>query len=251
MNLVTYLLYDVWEEQTAPQMKGTYTSPAPLVPVVLLYLWFVLYFGPRFMKDRKPFDLGNIMKWYNYINIAVNGFLFMSAIINSRFTYDVWFCPGPNPNIPHEMILFAGQVYIGLKLFDLLDTVFFVLRKKWSQVTPLHVSHHVIMPFTAYIGLKLGYAPETGLVLILNTFVHVIMYYYYHLASLGQPVWWKKHITHIQLIQFYISFVHAAHTFFIPNCSYNRFVAGLQATESIYFIISFTRFYVKAYVKNK
>lgn len=39
---------------------------------------------------------------------------------------------------------------------------------------------------------------------IINSFVHVIMYSYYFLTSyrpeLKKSLWWKKHITQIQLV---------------------------------------------------
>ncbi|QQP58490.1 Elongation of very long chain fatty acids protein, partial [Caligus rogercresseyi] len=40
------------------------------------------------------------------------------------------------------------------KLLDLLDTVFFVLRKKDNQITFLHVFHHVSMPIYAWIEVR-------------------------------------------------------------------------------------------------
>lgn len=39
---------------------------------------------------------------------------------------------------------------------------------------------------------------------LINSFVHVVMYSYYALSCLGPSVqkylWWKKHITHLQLV---------------------------------------------------
>lgn len=43
--------------------------------------------------------------------------------------------------------------YFLLKLSHYLDTVFFILRKKWSQITFLHVYHHIIASIAAYIGI--------------------------------------------------------------------------------------------------
>jgi len=46
-----------------------------------------------------------------------------------------------------------------------------------------------------------GHAAMVG---ILNTFVHIVMYFYYFLTSfkpeLKQSMWWKKHITQLQMV---------------------------------------------------
>lgn len=44
-----------------------------------------------------------------------------------------------------------SYVYFILKLFDYLDTVFFILRKKTEHVSFLHVYHHVMISVGAYI----------------------------------------------------------------------------------------------------
>lgn len=43
--------------------------------------------------------------------------------------------------------------------------------------------------------------------ILLNTFVHIVMYYYYILVCLGQNVWWKMYLTDLQLVQFVIDIV--------------------------------------------
>ena len=43
---------------------------------------------------------------------------------------------------------------------------------------------------------------------LLNSLVHVVMYGYYALSALGPKIrpylWWKRHITHLQLVCIYI-----------------------------------------------
>lgn len=41
--------------------------------------------------------------------------------------------------------------YYLLKILDLFDTIFFVLRKKTQQITFLHVYHHVAIALGAYL----------------------------------------------------------------------------------------------------
>lgn len=44
--------------------------------------------------------------------------------------------------------------YFFAKIVELLDTVFFVLRKKNRQITFLHLYHHTMMPICAWIGVR-------------------------------------------------------------------------------------------------
>jgi hypothetical protein len=41
----------------------------------------------------------------------------------------------------------------------------------------------------------------------LNLCVHVAMYYYYAVTTLGYKVWWKRHLTTMQIVQFVIDVV--------------------------------------------
>lgn len=53
---------------------------------------------------------------------------------------------------PYEYLLAYG--YFLLKIYDLVETLFFVLRKKQSQVSFLHLYHHIMILFFTYIGTR-------------------------------------------------------------------------------------------------
>lgn len=50
-------------------------SPLNVVAIVGLYLLFVLKWGPKFMENRKPFNIDKILIVYNAIQIAICGYL--------------------------------------------------------------------------------------------------------------------------------------------------------------------------------
>lgn len=105
-----------------------------LIAIVTTYLIFVLYLGPAFMKNREPFDLRRTIKVYNIINIVINTAWFLMALYFTSMMTQCWGCRDSNYPLPLPITLAGGLGYMVLKVFDLLDTVFFVLRKKYNQV---------------------------------------------------------------------------------------------------------------------
>lgn len=97
------------------------------------------------------------------------------------------------------------HLYHLAKISELLDTVFFVLRKKSSQITILHLYHHSMMGIYTWIVTKFVPGGQVTITMALNSFVHIIMYAYYMAAAFGPSVqkylWWKKYITSLQLVR--------------------------------------------------
>nr|XP_024657401.1 elongation of very long chain fatty acids protein 4-like [Maylandia zebra] len=104
--------------------------------------------------------------------------------------------------------------YFISKGIEYLDTVFFILRKKFNQVTFLHVYHHCSMFTLWWIGIKWVAGGQSFFGAHMNAMIHVLMYLYYSLASCGPKIqkylWWKKYLTIIQMIQFHVTIGHTA-----------------------------------------
>lgn len=83
--------------------------------------------------------------------------------------------------------------------------IFFVLRKKDSQVTFLHLYHHSLTPLETWICVKFIPGGHGTLGNLINNAVHVVMYLYYMLSAMGPEyqkyLWWKKHLTTVQLVR--------------------------------------------------
>lgn len=63
------------------------------------------------------------------------------------------------------------------------------------------------------------------LIAIINSFVHTIMYGYYFITSfkpeLKQSIWWKKHITQVQLVRILYFITINFHNSIINFCRFN------------------------------
>ncbi|XP_059610236.1 elongation of very long chain fatty acids protein 7-like [Phlebotomus argentipes] len=235
-----------------PMMK----NPLKLLILLGLYLYFVLELGPKIMEKRKPFNLERILIVFNVAQIAICSYLLISAMIVLISVRHNWLCQpldySSSPNSLH--IVKLVYYYFLTKVLDLLDTVFFVLRKKNTQISFLHVYHHGGMLVATWIGVKYLPGGHNVTLGVVNAFVHVAMYSYYLLSSLSfkykNNLWWKKHITQLQLIQFLILTVHYLLLFFI-DCDFPKFTAYFMVPQNIFMLAMFGDFYYRAYVSPK
>lgn len=141
------------------------------------------------------------------------------------------------------------------KIIDLLDTIFFVLRKKYKQVTFLHVYHHIMMVYTVYWVIRVyGCGGQYCLMALLNSFVHVVMYFYYLTSALNTEIrgslWWKKYITLIQIVQFTILLLQACWMLvFRRQCQFPLYLQLMQLVQATLMITMFSKFYIKNYIR--
>ncbi|XP_062127665.1 elongation of very long chain fatty acids protein F-like [Drosophila sulfurigaster albostrigata] len=162
-------------------------SAWPILIILISYLFFVLKCGKLFMENRQPFNITKIIIWYNLFQVIYN-FLTFSAGIYVFFIkpiYNLDCMPTlalDHPNKNTERAL--SYIYFINKIIDLLDTIFFVLRKSYKQITGLHVYHHVVMIFVIYWVVRFyGVGAQFMVMGLLNTFVHTVMYFYYMLSA--------------------------------------------------------------------
>ncbi|KAL0892507.1 hypothetical protein ABMA27_015610 [Loxostege sticticalis] len=229
------------------------TTPVPILTILLSYLVIVLNVGPKLMKSRAPMNLNAVLVFYNAIQVIASLFLLNTGYqILKPYGLLHRTCLLNNEKV--MMGVTTGiYYYLAAKLSELLDTVFFVLRKKQNQVTFLHVYHHFCMVLNTWIALK--YEPTYSVVFLgtINSFIHVVMYTYYGLSafpSLTKYLWWKKYITSMQLIQFVLIFLHAVATYIYGSCPPSYFLLSLIIFNTAFFMFLFGDFYVKSYVKK-
>jgi len=122
-------------------------SPTAMIAVFAIYLWFVLKFGPDFMKKREAFKLVGIIRIYDIFQVAACAF-FVAKVHQHGFTFaKTWECVA-SPNVENlnydaKALLELWWYFVLLRAIELIETVFFVLRKKQNQVSALHIYHHI------------------------------------------------------------------------------------------------------------
>ncbi|XP_075223931.1 very long chain fatty acid elongase 7-like [Lycorma delicatula] len=235
-------------------------SPWPVSILIACYLYFVTRLGPKYMANKKPYKLKELMILYNLGQVVANAWFLYWIMQKDNiipFLLKQSCFPDPTADITMRAFAFrASWIWLMTKISDLLDTVIFVLRKKHSQITFLHLYHHTSMVLSVWLYIKYVRGEQGIFVGLVNSVVHVVMYSYYLLSALGpsiQPyLWWKRYITKLQLAQFVILM-----TFFgtlLCRCDvpllqkiYNTYAVS----QGITFIFMFSNFYIKSYLSSK
>ncbi|XP_064483364.1 very long chain fatty acid elongase AAEL008004-like [Ornithodoros turicata] len=222
------------------------------------YIYTVKSAGPRWMKPRQPFQILNVVRIYNALMVIFNALFFWIVLSKTYLPggrYSI-ICQGLSKTIPPEdfELYRKGSWYLLVRYADFLDTYFFIMRKKYNQVSNLHVIHHVVVVFNGWFWFL--YAPEgqVALGLCMNAFVHAVMYTYYFLSTFGPVVkrylWWKKYLTMLQITQFIIYIVHVSVPIFY-DCGYPKVLSLLSAAQAVLILVLFIRFYEGAYIKKQ
>lgn len=231
-------------------------NPAAMLGIITVYLLLVLKIGPEFMKNRPAYKLERIIQVYNAIQVLACIYVVQQTIQHCYLQgYNILCEPVDFSTAYRPMkITEIVYVYFAIKVIDLLDTVFFVLRKKQTQVSFLHVYHHAGMVILVWHGCKYFPGGHSIFIGAINSFVHVVMYSYYFLTSLNpeyrKNIWWKKYITQIQLIQFFLISLHYAILLFQPNCKFPKWVVGVLMPQNFFMFVLFGDFYYKNYIKK-
>ncbi|XP_039432767.1 elongation of very long chain fatty acids protein AAEL008004-like [Culex pipiens pallens] len=235
-----------------PLINSSWQVPA----ILAIYLLTVLKIGPRFMENRKAYDLKNVIWSYNLFQIVANGALFLAEFyligIRTNFNYvcqPVDFSP---TKTGYEE-LYMTYAYFLIKIVELTDTLFFVLRKKQSHVTFLHVYHHSIMLTMSYLAVLFVPGGHIYLLGLWNTLVHVVLYQFYNLQLFQSP-WaarFKSLLPKMQLAQF----VHLAYHFGRPailgiDCGFPMVWHWIGFGQAFFILIMSLNIYINSFMQK-
>lgn len=202
-------------------------------------------------------DLKQLILVYNFVLVFISGYMcfeFFLTAFQMRYSLS---CQPVDWTYSHDPIsmrmVSINWLFFFSKIIELADTVFFILRKKDSQVTFLHVYHHATMIINWWMAAKYVPIGQSFFVGMVNSFIHTLMYVYYALAALGPKwqkyLWWKRYMTKLQLAQFVMIVSHTGYNKFVrTDCDY----PWLYNTITFYYTWSmmflFSQFYYQSYV---
>lgn len=214
-----------------------------------------LYFGTKAMENRKPFDLKGLLAGWNLL-LAVFSFIGMIrcglhfAMVLHKYGFEYSICRAASSSYGRGPVGFWTLAFVFSKFFELIDTVFLVVRKK--KVGFLHWYHHFTVMM--YCWNSYVYEMPTGIwFCVMNYTVHSVMYWYYFLAAIGKPPSWAFAVTVLQLSQMfigcYITVSHILKMTIYPVANCDGYMPNLIAAGIMYasYFYLFAEFMVKRY----
>nr|XP_033785319.1 elongation of very long chain fatty acids protein 2 isoform X1 [Geotrypetes seraphini] len=230
-------------------LLDSYLPTFSLTLVYILSIWL----GIKYMKDRPAFSLRGHLLVYNLGVTLLSLYMLIELVLS---TWEAGY------NLQCQNLDSAGDGdirvakvlwwYYFSKAIEFTDTLFFVFRKKNSQITFLHVYHHATMFNIWWCVMNWIPCGQSFFGPLLNSFIHVLMYSYYGLSvipSMHKYLWWKKYLTQAQLIQFLLTITHTLSAAVLP-CGFPFGCLIFQSSYMTTLVILFINFYVKTYKKK-
>lgn len=187
----------------------TWLSTTMAVVVTVPGYLLVLSALRRYVAARgKPFELKKVVIVHNATLSILSAVLWIAlaselkVLISNNGFFNVY-CDVQAEFTKGRVYLYYYINYI-FKFVELLDTVLLVLRGKPTPF--LHVYHHAATLVLCWSQLRAQSCVQ-WIPIVINLWIHIIMYMYYALHAMGRKIWWKKYLTMLQILQFVVGLV--------------------------------------------
>lgn len=206
---------------------------------------FLVFCLKKCMTAFNPVKCDFIVRLYNAGQIILNLYMIYGLYINvdRPMTFRI------NQKYTRNIEYFMDIHYLS-KIYDFCDTFFIILRKKYDQLSFLHIYHHatilIVWGFLSETGHNNGTASYGAFI---NSIIHLLMYTHYMITSFRIENPLKKILTHLQIIQFVTCVIHVFVVILYEDIFPKRY-AYIQLFYHAIMIVLFVNFYKKKYKKS-
>lgn len=174
------------------------------IPVIAVSLYmFLIFAGQKYMSSRKRFEIRTLLIFWN---LFLSIFSFFGVVVTLPHLFGLLYykgleytvCAPGEGKFDYGLIGLCNVLFALSKFPELVDTAFIVLRK--SKLIFLHWYHHVTVLLFCWNSVATR-SSNTFFFIVMNYFVHSIMYFYYFLAAQRYRPWWAPFVTFIQISQ--------------------------------------------------
>eukprot|EP00919_Chromeraceae_sp_WS-2016_P063391 GHVR01149828.1.p1 GENE.GHVR01149828.1~~GHVR01149828.1.p1 ORF type:complete len:280 (+),score=28.15 GHVR01149828.1:32-871(+) len=175
----------------APTLVSKLSKPPPVVPKDASVM-------ERFSKD----PLIALQAIYNLAQVVMCSWMVFRGLFLVRELNLGFF--GNSYEVERVELASLTWYFFISKAVDFIDTIFIIVRHKWRQLSFLHTYHHFSTFILFWVANRTGYDGDIWFSVVVNSFVHVVMYGYYLACSFNIqiPRVLKMAITNLQRVQF-------------------------------------------------
>lgn len=234
------------------------TDFSTALSVAVAYFLFVVIGSKVMEKQAKPIDPYPIKFFYNVSQIMLCAYMTIEAsLLAYRNGYSVCPCVGYNKTEP-ALANLLWLFYVS-KAWDFWDTIFIVLGKKWRQLSFLHVYHHITIFMFYWLNSRVFYDGDIYLTIVLNGFIHTVMYTYYFICmhtrdpktGKSLPIWWKSSLTAMQMVQFITMMSQGSYLLYSGCSNASQRIVATYVVYILSLFVLFAHFFVNSYMKPK
>lgn len=242
---------------TEPEIVMVGTSMQDLIFSNSFYLFVIMVlfaYMKSIEKDYKE-ELKYVIAAYNVICVILAGYVVYGIVEFQLTTGELQFVcnDGARTGYIAERLGWIFWVFFAQKFWEFLDTWFFILRRNFNQVSVLHVYHHASITVVVGLLMRHQYTGDVYLPILLNAFIHVLMYSHYFVTSmkLVKKAWWSPILTAMQLTQFVLIATQSAIGWYRgPECGTPDWGKAMLIGYMGTMLILFGEFFVKKYIKG-
>lgn len=213
----------------------------------ITYLTFVITLMPLLRALKLSISLKPIMRVYNLFMVLLSFYMGTRSVMLARASNDSLFCVPLASGLAGQEMAQLVWIFTYSKVIEFLDTVFMIMEGRWRQVSFLHVYHHVSILSYWFTILWMSPGSDAYFSLAGNSYIHVLMYGYYLLASFGYSPWWKFYITKAQIFQFVCFCIQSIYVGYVKTervCDFPNVLSRGLLWYMMTLIVLFTHFLV-------
>lgn len=232
--------------KTGDSLSKNFPLMNPFHVVLVLLAYLLVVFGGKFLMKfkREPFKPKLLQIVHNAFLVAVSAFMTYETVFQV-VSLGMGLFQNPIDHKHGQGLARIIWIFYFSKILEFMDTVIMVLKKSDRQISFLHVYHHTTIFAIWWAVTKWGPGGEAYFSVILNSFVHVVMYSYYLSTTIGMPLSFiKPYITSMQMLQFVLMMCQSAYDLAFGCPGYPRSLIALLFVYMITLLALFANFFI-------
>jgi elongation of very long chain fatty acids protein 4 len=150
-------------------------------PIVITLVELCLtFFGRRWMEGREPFKLPEVMIVYDVYQVVLNGWCviaFISYLREQKLPF--WGNSYDDTTRNSNRLSWLIYLHYNNKYMEMCDTLFIVLKKKFTHLSYLHVFQRIVLLWSWFVVCRTNCGGDSYFGAMANAFCQVFTYSYY------------------------------------------------------------------------